>query len=149
MPGGLLSRGHSLLLPPRLETTVIPTSNYCHPDRAQRRGISLFDWRLGLGAHSPWPNPCDRSHGYNHFQRSRNSLTLRHALSFSENNHTHKRAPIDRKGLARGYQDYCSTAIYVCQFSCSEVLRSLTFVRDDSGVVRDDSDVVRDDSGLV
>jgi hypothetical protein len=87
--------------------------------------------------HSPWPNPCDRSHGYKYFQRSRNSLTLRHALSFSENNHTHKWALIDRKGLSRGYLDYCSAAFNVRRLSCDEVLRSLMFVRDDSGVVRD------------
>ena len=44
-----------------------------------------------------------RSHGCDHFQRSHNSLALKHVLSLSENDHTHKRALIDRKGMARGY----------------------------------------------
>jgi len=56
-----------------------------------------------MGANNPWPYLCDRSHGCDHFQRSHNSLALKHVLSLSENDHIHKRALIDRKGMARGY----------------------------------------------
>ena len=61
-----------------------------------------------MGAHRPWAYPCDRSHGCHLFQRSHNSLTLRQVLSVSENDGSHKRALIDRKGKPRVYMDYCS-----------------------------------------
>ena len=121
---------------------------------------------LGLGAHRPWPYPCDRSHGYHHFQRSHNSLALRQVLSSSENNGTHKRALIDRKGIPRVYLDYCSTAFTPTlsldrslffsggtarseEWPPCVILRSLTCVRDDSDIVRDDRDIVRDDRDIV
>ena len=61
-----------------------------------------------MGAHRPWAYPCDRSHGCHLFQRSHNSLTLRQVLSVSENDGSHKRALIDRKGKPRAYMDYYS-----------------------------------------
>ena len=87
-------------------TTVIPTER-------SDEGSQAYFWQPSwvLGANRPWPYPCDRSHGCYYFQRSHNSLTLRQVLSFSENNSTHKRALIDRKGMARVYLNYCSTVI--------------------------------------
>ena len=64
-----------------------------------------------MGAHRPWAYPCDRSHGCHLFQRSHNSLTLRQVLSVSENDGSHKRALIDRKGKPRVYMDYCSVRL--------------------------------------
>ena len=77
-----------------------------------------------MGAYRPWPYPCDRSHGCHYFQRSHNSLALKQVLSFSENNGSHKRALIDRKGMARVFLDYGSTGIKFVWvlWGCSGVL---------------------------
>ena len=90
--------------------TFIATEPFIyHPDRACDEGSLVCAWQEGwLGAHRPWAYPCDRSHGCHLFQRSHNSLTLRQVLSVSENDGSHKRALIDRKGKPRVYMDYCS-----------------------------------------
>jgi hypothetical protein len=56
--------------------------------------LSVF----GIGAPKAMESLYDRSHGYNHFQRSHNSLRSDRVLSFSENDCTHKRVLIDHKG---------------------------------------------------
>jgi len=75
------------------------------------RDLWIVDWQAGLGANRPWPYPCDRSYGCHYFQRSHNSLALRQVLSLSENKGSHKRALIDRKGMARVYLGCRSTAV--------------------------------------
>jgi hypothetical protein len=99
-----------------LLTVILCLKNLANaPNLSSRQSAAtrelLFILAGRLDADRPCPYPCDRSHEYHHFQRSHNSLALRQVLSFSENNGTHKRALIDRKGMRRVYLNYCGSGV--------------------------------------